>query len=139
MRRTLGWLSIAASCLLGVACHRRGAAPLATSGESATASGGRRVIVEVINPGKRPGVARVVTLRLREQPQLDVVYFGNQADTALAKRDRNLIYVRRGDTTGVGLVIAAIGDADIVDRGDPTRFVDLSVIPGKNFGTAVAH
>jgi len=92
----------------------------------------RRVIVEVLNAGKQPGVARNATLRLRQQG-LDVVYFGNLTDSILGKRERNLIYVRRGDTTGVGRVIAAIGDAEIVDRADATRLVDLSVIPGRSF------
>ena len=92
----------------------------------------RRVLVEVLNPGKHVGVARSATLRLRQQG-LDVVYFGNLTDSVLARRDRNLIYVRRGDTTGVGRVVAAIGDAEILDRADATRLVDLTVIPGRSF------
>ncbi len=99
--------------------------------DSAQPSEARRVTVEVLNPGKQVGVARTATVRLRGQG-LDVVYFGSLADTVLAKRERNLIYVRRGDTTGVGLVLAAIGDAEIVDRADRTRLVDLSVVLGRH-------
>ena len=89
----------------------------------------RRVVVEVLNPGTQVGAARAATLRLR-QAGLDVVYFGNVTDTALARRDRNLIYVRRGDTAGVGRAIQALGDAEVVDRADATRLVDLTVVLG---------
>jgi hypothetical protein len=94
---------------------------------------GRRVVVEVLNVSRVTGGARIAAVRLRQQPLLDVVYFGSPADSVLAKRERNLIYVRRGDTTGVGAVMAAIGDAEVVDRPDPTRMVDLTVIPGRAF------
>lgn len=90
----------------------------------------RRVIVEVLNPGRRVGAARTATVQLRQEG-LDVVYFGNLTDTVLAKRERHLVYVRRGDTTGIGRVIAAMGDAEVVDRADATRLVDLTVILGK--------
>jgi hypothetical protein len=137
-RRTTSLLLVSLGVLI-VGCHRQSAGAAPTGTESALQAGGRRVVVEVFNPSKRVGVARNAAAVLRQQPMLDVVYFDSDFDSLLAKRDRNLIYVRRGDTTGVGLVIAAIGDADIVDKGDPTRFVDLSVYPGKNFGAAVAH
>ena len=113
-------------------CGGRQSAAAAKGTELAQPLDSRRVIVEVLNPGKQVGIARSVTLRLRQQG-LDVVYFGNLTDSVLARRERNLIYVRRGDTTGVGRVIAAIGDAEIVDRADATRLVDLSVIPGRSF------
>lgn len=93
----------------------------------------RRVVVEVLNPGKQVGVARAATLRLRQQG-LDVVYFGSLTDTVLAKRERNLIYVRRGDTAGVGRAIQALGDAEVVDRADATRLVDLTVVLGRQYG-----
>ena len=118
------------------------AAPGAASGKDhSPPTESRRVVVEVLNPGKQVGMARSATLRLRQQG-LDVVYFGNLTDTVLGKRERNLIYVRRGDTAGVGRVIAAIGDADVIDRADATRLVDLSVMlgrrlkaPGDSLGT----
>jgi hypothetical protein len=91
------------------------------------------VVVEVLNPGKQVGAARAATLRLRQQG-LDVVYFGSVTDTALARRERNLIYVRRGDTAGVGLVIQGLGDAEVIDRADATRLVDLTVVLGREYG-----
>jgi hypothetical protein len=115
-------------------CGGRESTVAAKGKELAPPLDSRRVTVEVLNPGKQVGVARTATLRLRQQG-LDVVYFGSLADTVLAKRERNLIYVRRGDTTGVGRVIAAIGDAEVVDRADATRLVDLTVIPGRGFLT----
>ena len=128
--------------VLVLACGGRASTGAATGQGSLQPAESRRVVVEVLNPGKQVGVARTATVRLRQQG-LDVVYFGNLADTSLAKRERSLIYVRRGDTTGVGRVIAAIGDADVIDRADATRLVDLSVMlgrrlkaPGDSLGTA---
>lgn len=116
--------------VLALGCGGRASPGAASGKEQPQPTESRRVIVEVLNPGKQVGLARAATLRLRQQG-LDVVYFGNLTDTVLGKRERNLIYVRRGDTTGVGLVIAAIGDADVVDRADPTRLVDLSIMLGR--------
>ena len=112
-----------------VGCSRPASDGTGTARNGATDSEARRVIVEVLNPGKQVGLARAATLRLRQRG-LDVVYFGNLSDTSLAKRERNLVYLRRGDTTGIGRVIAALGDAEIVDRADATRLVDLTVVLG---------
>jgi hypothetical protein len=115
---------------LALGCGRRASTGAMAAKNPSLLTESRRVVVEVLNPGKQVGVARTATVRLRQQG-LDVVYFGNLADTALARRERSLIYVRRGDTTGVGRVIAAIGDAEVVDRADATRLVDLSVVLGR--------
>lgn len=89
------------------------------------------VTVEVLNSGGKVGAARVGMLLLR-RARLDVVYFGN-ADAALAGRSRNQVLVRRGDTTGVGRVIEALGPAEVVLAPDPARLVDLTVLLGKEF------
>ncbi|HEY3935249.1 MAG TPA: LytR C-terminal domain-containing protein [Gemmatimonadales bacterium] len=94
------------------------------------------VTVEVLNATKTPGLALAATLRLRHL-RLDVVYYGN-ADSGHGTRSRNAILVRRGDTTGVGRAIAALGSADVVPAPDTTRLVDLSIMLGSAFGTAVA-
>lgn len=119
--------------LLLVGCGSR--RPTATGSGSDPAHGAesRRVVVEVLNPGKQVGAARAATLRLRQEG-LDVVYFGSVSDTALARRERNLIYVRRGDTAGVGRAIQALGGAEVVDRADATRLVDLTVVLGREYG-----
>lgn len=128
-RRSRGsWL---AAFMLLVGCHRGASKPSTTDAPLGEPEA-RRVVVEVLNPGNEVGLARTTTALLRQQPSLDVVFFGVKPDTVLARRKRNLIYVRRGDTTGVGAVMRAIGDADVVDLADPSRFVDLTVIPAGN-------
>ena len=56
-------------------------------------------------------------------------------DAALRFRgmERNRILVRRGDTTGVGRIIEALGGAEVFDSADATRLVNLTVFLGKNF------
>lgn len=115
--------------VLAAACSSPGSG----AGKTAATAEGRRVVLEVFNAAGQLGMARAATVRIRQQSGLDVVFFGNPRDTALSHLERNRIYVRRGDTTGVGRVMAAIGPADVIDQADPTRLVDLSVFAGKNF------
>ncbi len=91
----------------------------------------RDVDIEVLNGAGVPGVARDGANLLRSA-LLDVVWFGD-ADSTLAGKERNVILVRRRDTTGVGRVRAAIGGADVVDAYDVSRVVDLSVVLGRDF------
>lgn len=97
----------------------------------------KRVTVEVLNSGKVPGAGRAGTLLLR-RAGLDVVYFGN-ADAKLADRERNQVLVRGGDTSGVGRVVEALGDAEVIDAPDRTRLVDLTVLLGKKFAVPAGH
>ncbi len=92
----------------------------------------KRVKVEVLNAGKTPGVARVATLVLR-RAGLDVVNYSN-AGPAGRNVTRNQVLVRHGDTTGTGRIVAALGDAEIVDMPDDSRLVDLSVILAPSYG-----
>ena len=91
----------------------------------------KRVQIEVLNTGKVPGAARVGTQLLRHAG-LDVVQSGN-ADSTLRGLERNRIAVRRGDTTGVGRIIEALGGAVVVDSPDRSRMVDLTVYLGRKF------
>ena len=91
----------------------------------------RRVTVEVLNSTKVPGIARVGMLALRHAG-LDVVYFGN-ADSALSGRQQSQVLVRRGDTTGVGRVIEALGQAVVIDAPDRARVVDLTILIGADY------
>lgn len=93
-----------------------------------------RVTVEVLNSGGNVGAARVGMLLLRNAG-LDVVSVGN-ADSAQAGRARNQVLVRRGDTTGVGRVLEALGTAQILVLPDSARMVDLTVLLGKEFAAA---
>lgn len=97
----------------------------------------KRVTVEVLNSGKVAGAGRAGTLLLR-RAGLDVVYFGN-ADAKLADRDRNQVLIRGDDTSGVGRVVEALGDAEVIEAPDRTRLVDLTVLLGKKFAVPVGH
>ena len=90
----------------------------------------RKVTAEVVNAGGIPGAARAGAQLLRHAG-LDVVYWG--ADTSRGALAHTLILVRRGDTTGVGRVIAALGHAQILDSADATRLVDLTVKLGRDY------
>lgn len=88
----------------------------------------RVVTVEVFNGGGTPGAARDAALRLR-RARLDVVNWGN-APAALVDTltDVVRVLVRRGDTTGVGRVGEVLGAVEVIDRPDPRRLVDLTVV-----------
>ncbi len=88
----------------------------------------RRITVEVLNGGRRPGAARVATRMLRRQG-LDVVYFGNADEAAHSTR----VIVRRGDPGRGRDVREALGVGRIVVEPDTLRRVDVSVILGQDF------
>ena len=50
-----------------------------------------------------------------------------------ASRVRNEVLVRRGDTTGVGRIIEAIGPAVVTDAPDRGREVDLTLLVGSDY------
>ena len=91
----------------------------------------RHVQIEVLNTTKMSGAARVGMLLLRHAG-FDVVKAGD-AELRFRDMERNRIVVRRGDTTGVGRILEALGGADVVDSADATRLVDLTVFLGKKF------
>ena len=97
----------------------------------------QRVVVEVINSGKVPGAGRAGMLLLR-RAGLDVVSLSN-ADSALSGRLRNQILIRRRDTTGVGRIVEALGDAEVIEAADSTRLVDLTVLLGTRFLVPKGH
>jgi len=118
------------------ACHRRGGAGIGNGNSPVMSDLPRKVTVEVLNSGGNVGAARLGMLILR-RARLDVVSFGN-ADSAQSGRLRNQVLVRRGDTTGVGRVIEALGAAEVIDAPDSTRLVDLTVLLGKEFASAAS-
>lgn len=97
----------------------------------------RRVEVEVLNAGGVAGAGRAGMLLLR-RAGLDVVFLGN-ADSAQRGRDRNQVIVRRADTAGVGRVVEALGEAEVVRLPDSARLVDLSVLLGRQFRVPKGH
>jgi hypothetical protein len=129
--RAAGVVAILGLLALATWAWRRTQAPAPGPKQAARPDLPHHVTVEVFNSGGKVGAARVGMLLLR-RARLDVVYFGN-ADSALAGRARNQVLVRRRDTTGVGRVIEALGDAEVIDAPDSARLVDLTVLLGKEF------
>ncbi len=89
------------------------------------------VRVEVWNASDMTGAARLGRLAL-QHAGLDVVQSAN-ADDSLRGTANNRIFVRLGDTVGVGRVIEVLGGADVEMKPDRTRIVDLTVILGSKF------
>ncbi|MGH7525864.1 MAG: LytR C-terminal domain-containing protein [Gemmatimonadales bacterium] len=88
----------------------------------------RRIMVEVLNGTRRPGVARVATRQLRRRG-LDVVFFGNSDTPA----DSTRVIVRRGDPARGRDVQAVLGMGRVAIEPDTLRRVDVSVILGRDF------
>ncbi len=95
---------------------------------------GAAITVEVLNASGRSGEARVGT-RLLRHAGIDVVYFGNAAESGL---DSTRIIVRRGTTQAAERVRAALGQGRIEVDLDSARLLDVSVLLGADFATA-AH
>lgn len=85
--------------------------------------------VEVLNANGRAGDARVGTRVLR-QAGIDVVYFGNAAESGL---DSTLIIVRRGTRRVGERVRDALGRGRIEIQLDSARLLDASVLLGADF------
>ncbi len=92
---------------------------------------GHKVTVEVLNTTGAPGVARLARDVVRHAG-LDVVYFGS-ADPKLRGQVQSEVLVRRGDTTGVGRIVEAIGPVVVTDAPDSTREVDLTLRIGTEY------
>jgi len=90
-----------------------------------------RVRVEVWNASDVAGAARLGRLAL-QHAGLDVVQSGN-ADGSLRGTANNRIFVRLGDTVGVGRVIEVLGGADVEMKPDRNRIVDLTIVLGSKF------
>jgi hypothetical protein len=129
--QAIGVVAVLGLVALAVWVWRRARVPVHRAEQAAAPDLPHRVTVEVLNSGGKVGAARVGMLLLR-RARLDVVYFGN-ADSALAGRARNQVLVRRRDTTGVGRVIEALGDAEVIEVPDAARLVDLTVLLGREF------
>lgn len=92
-----------------------------------------RIMVEVLNGTKRPGLARTATRLIRQQG-LDVVFFGS-ADSA-SQTDSTRIIVRRGKRGAAEIVAKALGAGKIEVVLDTLRRVDVSVILGSDYRPA---
>ena len=87
-----------------------------------------RILVEVLNGTEQQGLARLGTRKLRRQG-LDVVFFGNSDKTA----DSTLVFARRGTRNAAERVREALGIGTVEVQTDTLRWVDVTVILGRDF------
>jgi hypothetical protein len=90
---------------------------------------GTAITVEVLNASGRLGDARVGT-RLLRRAGIDVVYFGNAAESGL---DSTRIIVRRGAGNVGERVRAALGQGRVEVQLDSSKLLDVSVLLGADF------
>lgn len=129
-RAGLAWAVATAVGVVGMAYFAINTASTDPAGEPRTLPApGERVRVEILNGGGVPGAARQAT-ELARAAGYDVVYFGN-APSFDHETSEVVERVRRSDfAEGV----AAVLGIDIVRSDpDPDRYVDLSVILGRDW------
>jgi hypothetical protein len=100
-----------------------------TAGSPIPGDRGPAITVEVLNASGRVGDARVGT-RLLRQAGIDVVYFGNAAESGL---DSTRIIVRRGAGKVGEQVRAALGQGRVEVQLDSSKLLDVSVLLGADF------
>jgi hypothetical protein len=120
---------LACVCFIA-ACGSGGAQGHSIPGDKAPA-----IMVEVLNANGRDGDARVGT-RLLRNAGIDVVYFGNAAESGL---DSTRIIVRRG-TADVGeRVRSVIGRGRVEVQLDSSKLLDVSVLLGADFASTLSR
>lgn len=88
----------------------------------------QRARVEVYNAAGKPGLARIATEQLRDAG-FDVVQFGNANETKVKSE-----VIDRMGRTNVALDVAkALGVAQVKTAIDTTRYVDVTVLLGKDW------
>lgn len=89
---------------------------------------GAPTTVEVLNGVGVDGLARTITMRLRERG-LDVVSYGNAGTDTLAVTQ---VIARRGDTAAARRVQVALGAGRVVNDPDANLLLDVSVLLGRD-------
>jgi hypothetical protein len=134
-RRKIGrWIVLAAASL--IACGaiarlylRSGPRLRASQGAPGhVVPAGAHVKVEVLNATDTKGLARRAMLVLRDAG-FDVVFFGNTPERA----DTTRILDRSGHPDWAALAARAMGRAHVEQRPDSSRFLDLTVLVGRNW------
>ena len=87
-----------------------------------------RIAVEVLNATDTRGLARQAMFALRDAG-FDVVFHGNTAE----RRDSTEVLDRSGHATWAALAAKAMRGARILEQPDSSRFVDLTVLVGRNW------
>ncbi len=88
----------------------------------------KRGRIEVLNASGRSGLARAVTLQLREAG-FDVVFFGNHG----AIRDSSVVLDRIGKRDVAQAAATALGITAVRTDRDSTLLLDASVVVGKDW------
>jgi hypothetical protein len=96
--------------------------------DSAIAPRGVRVRVQVLNASEQKGAARRATMYLRSRG-FDVVGMGNVRPF----RDSSLVQDHTGHAAWAGLVAAALGGARVEARPDTSRYLDVTVLLGRDW------
>lgn len=86
------------------------------------------VRVEVLNATDTKGLARRAMLVLRSAG-FDVVFFGNSAQ----RSDTTRVLDRSGHANWAALAARVMGHALVEEQPDTTRFLDLTVLVGRNW------
>jgi hypothetical protein len=89
---------------------------------------GARIRVEVLNATDTKGLARRAMLVLRDAG-FDVVFFGNTAE----RTDTTRILDRSGHPEWAALAARAMGRSRVEQVPDSSRFLDLTVLVGRNW------
>ena len=89
---------------------------------------GAHIRIEVLNATDTKGLARRAMLVMRDAG-FDVVFFGNSGERA----DTTTILVRSGHDDWASLASRALGAARIEQKPDSSRFLDLTVLVGRNW------
>jgi hypothetical protein len=89
---------------------------------------GAHVRIEVLNATDTKGLARRAMLVMRGAG-FDVVFFGNSAERA----DTTRILDRSGHADWAALASRAMGIARVEEKPDSSRFLDLTVLVGRNW------
>ncbi len=128
LRRTIALAVTAVILLAGAlwaAQHWRHRARQPIGASDARAPGGVRIKVQVLNATKTRGLARRATLHLRDRG-FDVVDVGNDPNV----RDSVLVLDRSGHPDWAKLVARALGGAQVLERPDTSRYLDVTVLLG---------
>jgi hypothetical protein len=89
---------------------------------------GARIRVEVLNATDTKGLARRAMLVLRDAG-FDVVFFGTSSERA----DTTRILDRSGHPDWAALAARAMGRARVEQLPDSSRFLDLTILVGRNW------
>ena len=134
-RRKIGrWILLFGALLIGLGAIARWylrSGPRLRSSRAAVVHvvpAGAHVRVEVLNATDTKGLARRAMLVMRDAG-FDVVFFGNSSE----RTDTTRILDRSGHAEWAALAARAMGRANVEQKPDSSRFLDLTVLVGRNW------